>query len=182
MVTKRDMVERLEKLPVLETPYSKEENKVVLCLSSDANYEPHLYVTLKSLLENLSPRVNAYIYILDGGIVQKDNFYQLENDKVKFFFIDMKEQFICASETRHLTRAAYYRLGIFWLFRKFDRVLYIDADSLLLEDVSALYQTDMSGKSIGAALDSCVWQKACIMPKFPGTDFGEHIMTIAGSI
>lgn len=87
MVTKRDMVERLEKLPVLETPYSKEENKVVLCLSSDANYEPHLYVTLKSLLENLSPRVNAYIYILDGGIVQKDNFYQLKNDKVKFFLL-----------------------------------------------------------------------------------------------
>lgn len=171
MVTKRDMVERLEKLPVLETPYSKEENKVVLCLSSDANYEPHLYVTLKSLLENLSPRVNAYIYILDGGIVQKDNFYQLENDKVKFFFIDMKEQFICASETRHLTRAAYYRLGIFWLFRKFDRVLYIDADSLLLEDVSALYQTDMSGKSVGAALDSCVWQKSLYNAKISWDGF-----------
>ena len=158
--TKSDMINRLSDLPIIEPPYNQKENKVVLCLASDANYEPHLYVAIKSALSKISPDVTAYIYILDGGIVQKENFYQLENPKVIISFIDMRDQFICASETRHLTRAAYYRLGIFWLFRKFDRVLYMDADSLLLDDVSKLYQMDIGDKSIAGALDSSVWQKS----------------------
>ena len=158
--TKSDMINQLSDLPIIEPPYNQKENKIVLCLASDANYEPHLYVAIKSALSNISPDVNAYIYILDGGIVQKNNFYQLENEKVKISFIDMREQFICASESRHLTRATYYRLGIFWLFRKFDRVLYIDADSLLLDDIAKLYQLDMGNKLIAGALDSNVWQKS----------------------
>ena len=158
--TKSDMINRLSDLPIIEPPYKEKANKVVLCLASDANYEPHLYVAIKSALSKISPDANVYIYILDGGIVQKENFYQLENQKVKISFIDMRDQFISASETRHLTRAAYYRLGIFWLFRKFDRVLYMDADSLLLDDVSKLYQMDIGDKSIAGALDSSVWQKS----------------------
>ena len=158
--TKEDMINKLSDLPIIEPPYKEKEHKIVLCLASDVNYEPHLYVAIKSALSKISPDVTAYIYILDGGIVQKENFYQLENQKVKISFIDMRDQFICASETRHLTRAAYYRLGIFWLFRKFDRVLYMDADSLLLDDVSKLYQMDIGDKSIAGALDSSVWQKS----------------------
>lgn len=158
--TKSDMINKLSDLPIIEPPYKEKENKIVLCLASDANYEPHLYVAIKSALSKISPDANVYIYILDGGIVQKENFYQLENQKVKISFIDMREQFICASESRHLTRATYYRLGIFWLFRKFDRVLYIDADSLLLDDIAKLYQLEMGNKLIAGAIDSCVWQRS----------------------
>ncbi len=158
--TKEDMINKLSDLPIIEPPYKEKEHKVVLCLASDANYEPHLYVAIKSALSKISPDVTAYIYILDGGIIHKDNFYHLANNKVKISFIDMREQFICASETRHLTRATYYRLGIFWLFRKFDRVLYTDADSLLLDDISKLYHMDIGDKSIAGAIDSSVWQKS----------------------
>ena len=158
--SKDDMINKLSDLPIIEPPYKEKDNKVVLCLASDANYEPHLYVAIKSVLNKISPNVTCYIYILDGGIVQQDNFYKLENEKVKIFFIDMREQFICASETRHITRATYYRLGIFWLFRKFDRVLYIDADSLLVDDIAKLYHLDIGDKLIAGAIDSSIWQKS----------------------
>lgn len=173
--TKEDMINKLSDLPIIEPPYNQKENKVVLCLASDANYEPHLYVAIKSALSKISPDVTAYIYILDGGIVQKENFYQLENQKVKISFIDMRDQFISASETRHLTRAAYYRLGIFWLFRKFDRVVYIDADSLLLDDISKLYHLDIKNMPIAASVDTGVWQKSLYNKNITWCNFsGKH--------
>ena len=173
--TKEDMINKLSDLPIIEPPYKEKEYKVVLCLASDVNYEPHLYVAIKSALSKISPDVTAYIYILDGGIVQKENFYQLENQKVKISFIDMRDQFISASETRHLTRAAYYRLGIFWLFRKFDRVVYIDADSLLLDDISKLYHLDIKNMPIAASVDTGVWQKSLYNKNITWCNFsGKH--------
>ena len=168
---KASMIEKLKSLMPLDiTDYDKNSNIVVL--SSDRNYEPHLWVTISSMIDSSSNKINYSIYILDGGITYKENFYNLISKKnnFKITFINMKDQFLVASESKHLTKAAYYRLAIFYLFSNYDKIVYIDADSYILSDVDELFNIDMENKTIAGSKDSITWQKC----------FLEEIITING--
>ncbi len=52
-----------------------------------------------------------------------------------------------------LTTAAYYRLFIPELMQDYRKALYIDGDTILMEDVANLYHTDISGCYAGAVRD-----------------------------
>ncbi len=101
--------------------------------------------------------------MLDGGLTGYGNFYKLiENySNISITFIDFRGQFIAGSETRHISRAAYYRLAVLHLFEGFERVAYIDADSFVLDDIYNLYNENIGDKMIAACLDAINWQKAC---------------------
>lgn len=155
---KKVMIERLRELRYLDTP--KDTNFIALFLSSDANYEPHLWVTISSLIDNARSDKSYYIYVLDGGINNKQAFYELVKRDEHFHieFIDMKDQFIFVYENRHISKAAYYRLSVFKLFKNFSRVIYIDADSYVLGDIAELYDLPIGEKSVAGAKDSITYE------------------------
>ncbi len=158
-ISKEQMISNLHTLHPLECPAG--ENVINICMASDAGYEGCLYVAILTIIRNSSTPYKYNFYILDGGIKYKENFYDLQNKQISITFVDMTNQFISTYESRHLTKAAYYRLAIFLLFRDFNRVLYLDADSYILSDIAELFFTDLNGKKIGASLDSLVWQESC---------------------
>ena len=125
------------------------------------------------MIDSSCSNTNYYIYILDGGIIGKSNFYNLISihKNIKIHFIDMKEQFLAASETRHVSRAGYYRLAIFNLFINFKRVVYIDADSYLLDDIYNLYSLDIGNNLIGVSKDAILWQNSCANHKVNFNNF-----------
>ena len=51
-------------------------------------------------------------------------------------------------------RVVYYRLFLAELIPQIDRLLYLDGDTIILNDLSPLYQTDLGDKIIGMAYDS----------------------------
>ncbi len=128
-----DRLEDIERLRAF--PKSQEKKIVPICLASDSNYEPHLWVTISSMITSAKSNFSYYIYILDGGIKNKKNFLELIQKDKRFHieFIDMSDQFTSAFESRNITRTAYYRLAIFKLFKNFNKVIYLDADSYVLE-------------------------------------------------
>ncbi len=136
------------------------QNSVSICLSSDSNYEPHLWVTITSIIDSAKSKNKYNIYILDGGIKNKQNFIDLiEGDKrFSIEFIDMHGQFEEVFESRHLSKAAYYRLAIFKLFRDLDRIIYLDADSFVLSDIAELIYLPMGRKLISGAKDSITYE------------------------
>jgi len=156
--SKNEMIQKLRLIEPLDVPREKEA--VFLLLSSDANYEAHLWVNIASLIENAKSDNNYYIYILDGGIRYKENFYDLVKKDNRFHieFIDMRDQFVFVYESRHISRAGYYRLAIFRLFRNFPKIIYIDADSYILGDVAELYNLPMGEKLIAGAPDSITYE------------------------
>ncbi|MDY0097154.1 MAG: glycosyltransferase [Candidatus Dojkabacteria bacterium] len=145
---------------IVPLSFPEKERAVFMCLSSDANYEAHLWVNIASLIENAKSESKYYIYILDGGIRFKENFYDLVNKDKRFHieFIDMRDQFVFVYESRHISRAGYYRLAIFRLFKNFPRIIYIDADSYVLGDVAELYNLPMGDKLIAGAPDSITYE------------------------
>ncbi len=153
-----EMIHKLRLIEPLDVP--RESGAVFLLLSSDANYEAHLWVNIASLIENAKSNSKYYIYILDGGIRYKENFYDLVKKDNRFHieFIDMRDQFVFVYESRHISRAGYYRLAIFRLFKNFPRIIYIDADSYVLGDVAELYNLPMGDKLIAGAPDSITYE------------------------
>jgi len=162
MKGREDMTSNLRNISKIPTPYNEGKKHVNIVLSSDENYEPHLWVTIASLFDNAKSDSDYYVYILDGGIASKDNFLSLAKRSKNFHieFVDMKKQFIFAFESRHIKKAAYYRLAIFHLFEDFDRIIYIDADSFVLSDVYELFNINMEDKKIAGCQDSLVFQKS----------------------
>lgn len=127
-----------------------------VCLSSDSNYEPHLWVNISSMIENSSSEREYYLYVLDGGIERKKAFYELIEDHSNFHieFIDMGNRFLDAYESRHVKKAAYYRLAIFEIFKDLNKILYIDADSYVLSDIGELFDIDLEGSLVAGVRDS----------------------------
>ena len=80
----------------LEILKSYNRKDIHICLSSDSNYEPHLWVTIYTILQNAKSNKKYNIYILDGGIKHKEYFYKLIESDKRFHiqFLDMSNQYI----------------------------------------------------------------------------------------
>jgi len=70
----------------------------------------------------------------------------------------MSNQYLTSFESRHVSKAAYYRLSIFKLFKDFEKVIYIDADSYVLSDIAELYDLNIGNKQIAAVKDSISYE------------------------
>lgn len=70
----------------------------------------------------------------------------------------MSNQFLTSFESRHVSKAAYYRLAIFQLFKNFEKVIYIDADSYILSDISELFKINIGNKQIAGVRDSISYE------------------------
>ncbi len=156
----KDNKQIIEKLSELE-PLKREDRKgIFIILSSDSNYEPHLWVTIFSIIDSAKSNSNYYIYVLDGGIKNKKYFYELTDKDKRFHieFIDMSDQFLSSFESRHVSKAAYYRLAVFKIFKDFEKVIYIDADSYVLSDIAELFNINIGDKQIAGVKDSISYE------------------------
>ena len=140
--------------------FLNKKDSVNIVLSSDSNYEAHLWVTIYTILQNAKSNKEYNIYILDGGIKHKEYFYKLIESNKRFHiqFLDMSNQYISAYESRHVSKAAYYRLSILDIFKDFDKVVYLDADSYVLGDINELFDTDIKDKQIAGVKDSITYE------------------------
>ncbi|EOH93707.1 glycosyltransferase family 8 protein [Enterococcus pallens] len=137
------------------------KNVIPVVTASDENYAPYLSVMLSSLLDHVSEEVSLNIYVIDDEISEasKDKLnetVQNKSDKatIQYLTVDgqVYEDFLVSD---HITTTAYYRISLPKILKKYDyeKVLYIDADTLILDDVTELYQQDLKQKTIGAVID-----------------------------
>lgn len=135
-------------------------NTIHIVSSTDDNYVPHLGVMFVSLLENVNKDREIQLYVLNGGISEKNKQWLQETVKpyqtsIRFLEVD-PEQYENAMESRHITKASYYRISIPDLItdKNIGKVLYIDSDTVVLDDISKIYDLDIT-PNIGAAVIDC---------------------------
>lgn len=144
------------------------DGAVQVAFSSDNNYAPYLSVAIASLVHNADPNRQYAIYILDGGISASNRSILEEmvagNNHVTLQFIDMapymarhQESLFHVPEKSHFSKANYHRFFLPEIFRGFDKILYLDSDLVILDDVATLYNANIGEKSIGACRDYSVW-------------------------
>ena len=154
----------LESIDEFESPrphFGKDQNTV--CFASDENYLPYLSVALRSLVDNLKEPDTKYEFFvlhkaLPNGKIRRflENFKELDDSRFKISFVDISS---VISEDQanfyieiHVTEATYYRFYIQKIFCNFTKILYLDSDLIILEDIGHLF-AEQSNKPLSVCLD-----------------------------
>lgn len=127
---------------------------IPVVFATDINYIPYCGVAISSLIENANTE-NKYELFVFYYDLPKTSIYRLESLSNKY----VKVRCVCISEYvknlkvleyNHLTIASAYRLIIPDVLPQYDKVLYLDSDIIVNEDVSKLYEIDTGDCILGA--------------------------------
>lgn len=137
------------KLPETSKPITS------IAIASDNNYVPHLGALIASILDNTTPDSFIDFIILDGGISQNNRrlLKKMMSPESSIQFLDLEGEFKNQAVHMHFSRATFYRLIIDKLISDREKVLYIDCDTIVLDDVSKLFNIDLNGYTLGAVYD-----------------------------
>lgn len=135
----------------------------IACTAND-RYAKHVGVMLQSLLENRKHRDTIRIFIINSGITES-NLRKLSKvangfgQEITFLTADKKvtEALPTASTIKHITQDTYLRIVLPRLLqKKVTKVLYLDGDLIVKEDLSELWNTDLKDYSLAAVDESCL--------------------------
>ena len=127
-------------------------NTVHLCIAVDNNYRLPLLALVNSVYKN-SAAHKYIIHILFTGLSQqyRDKLVKkYSNTNLSFDFTDMsKYEFdFHGLDMQHWTRAIFYRIMIPEIFKDYERILYIDGDTLVLQDLYEFFNMEMGKDKI----------------------------------
>ena len=134
-------------------------NNIPVVFATDFNFIPYLGSAIQSLVENSSLKNNYDIVILYADI-NEQNIKQLAStskNNVSIRFYDMSKLMDGYKDkwyTRcNWSKAVYYRFFIPKIFSRYEKVLYLDADIVILCDIAELYNIELGDNLIGAVPD-----------------------------
>ena len=123
--------------------------KIPIILATDKNLIPQMYVTILSALKTKDKNSFYEFYcLLQDKLTpwQKKIFTKLEKkyQNTTINFIKMKNEFAdTIVNYPHITVPTYYRLLLAERFPQFDKILYLDVDICVKQDLTALYETNL---------------------------------------
>ena len=136
----------------------KNINNIPVIFASDENYAPYLGITLKSATDKFSDDYNYDIIILENNIgdENKKRILKLSKENISIRFFDITKAIKNEDKfytSKHISTATYYRLFIPEILNEYKKIIYLDIDLLILEDLSKLYNIDIGDNMIAAVLD-----------------------------
>ena len=129
--------------------------KINLLFATDQNYIQHVCVVLASVFENNKNESFKIYYIIDELPAESKNklvsFVNSYKSEIEFIFID-GSKFDSMVTTHHFSKGVYYRLMMAELIKE-DKILYLDADLVVLENIAKLYETDLEDNYLAAVIN-----------------------------
>lgn len=127
----------------------------------DHRYVQHCAVMLASVVKN-SPNEEIAIHIVGRDLTEDDHFKleqstQSGNIHLYYYMPDahLLDGFTIRATHKRLTQTAYYRCFFSTLLPKgIHRVIYLDCDLLVLENIRELWDTDLKGMGVGVIEDT----------------------------
>ena len=117
-------------------------------------------VTLKSLIENSNKNNYYEICIFETEILErnKEKLLSMTTDNINIKFINVTKYIRNVDKIkffihRHFSVEAYYRIFIPRIFKNFNKILYLDTDIIILDDIANLYNSNTNNKMLSAVLD-----------------------------
>lgn len=140
----------------------KEKKIIPLFFAVDDNYAKLLSILLHSIIKNASKGYMYNVVILYTNLHQDSmqllSSFESDNVKVQFTDVNINLQRISneLAIRDYYTKTTYYRLFIANLFNQYDKVLYLDSDTIVNGDISELYNYDIGNNIVGAIPDASV--------------------------
>ena len=142
----------------IRNPEISEEGDIHICTACDDKYSEYLGTSITSVLKNKEVGDRIYYYVLDGGISelnkQKLRSFKEYNSSYFIYFLPVDNakfgDLLQTVQNTHLSLATYYRLLIADILPDFlDRVIYLDADTIVRSSLSALYSSELTCSVLG---------------------------------
>lgn len=129
---------------------------IPLCLMSDKNYVMPTTVMLKSLYLNKNQNTIYDIYIIadnmDDETISVFEKQSKDNFSVKVINIDNPYKNF-ENKNPNMSCTTFLKFEIPTLLEQYDKVLYLDTDTIVLKDLSELYNTDLKDTYSGVVRD-----------------------------
>lgn len=153
---------------------------VPVVISVNDYFVKYISACIMSIIDTSNRDKNYKIFILHSGI-SKENAEVLESmvREVNNFAIDFID---CSwiysdfklNEHMHFTRETYYRFAIPQIFQDFEKVIYLDGDTIVKRDIADLLYIDMQDKAIAGVRDyifegMCTRKIPCFQDIYHGT-------------
>lgn len=126
----------------------------------DEGYSKYLCVCLRSLMDNADTKGYKYdIHILNSGLSEENRkiISNLNNDKKSFeiYFDDMTEAYEKIQQSLpirdYYSPITYFRFFIADYFPQYDKAVYIDADTIVLQSIHKLYKIKLLNNYVAAS-------------------------------
>lgn len=129
-----------------------------IVLITDDNYIKPTIVTITSLLMNKYHNTNYKIYVIGNKLSEESQklFSAFENVEL----LHVKNDFSAFEGThQHVSAAALFKFKIPELFPQYNKILYLDTDMIIQQDLSELFKTDITNHYAAVVKDiECMMQ------------------------
>ena len=141
---------------------NKKNNKTIIAVSyaTDNKFIYPTIVSITSLVINAASNTFYNIYILHPPDFQESSKTFLNSvkekypDKCSIIYFNMGNQYKGLSLNFRITTPTYYRLSLQEILPDVNRIIYLDGDTFIFEDLTPLIELDMKGNVIMGFLDS----------------------------
>ena len=140
----------------------KNGNKTTISVSyaTDEKYSYPTIVSMTSLVYNADNDTFYNIYILHPpDFTEKSKAFlftvqEKYSDRCSIIFFNMEDKYKDLSFSKKFSTPVYYRLSLPEILPDLDKIIYLDSDTLVFEDLKELIQINMEGNVIMGFLDS----------------------------
>lgn len=126
-----------------------------IVFATDANYLMPTCVMLRSLTFH-NPDVR--LHLLSDGSLTPEHIRRMEADAGRPVSVHLVKWDLCpkaSGPAKHISDITYYRLAMAEVLpEEMDKVLYLDVDTIVRQDLTPLWETPLEGYAIGAVMDA----------------------------
>ena len=131
-------------------------NKVHIALITDNNYVFPTKIMLRSLLVNKRPESVYHIHIIGVDINEASQpllLSQATGDMVIDLLLTHNDYAAIGLKHSHVSKAALFKFMLPHIFPELDKILYLDTDMIVRDDLTDLYNTDLQHYLMAAVKD-----------------------------
>ncbi len=137
-----------------------ESETIVIAAAADRNYVLPLAVSLQSASANLHPRAHIEAYVIDDGIPRAERVKLASSlpERITLHWIERpRTEFAGWPNWGRMSLTTYHKVTLGdWLPAHLEKVIWLDADTLVLSDLARLWNEDLADHVALAAQDAVV--------------------------
>ncbi|MBP5429386.1 MAG: glycosyltransferase family 8 protein [Elusimicrobiaceae bacterium] len=130
-----------------------------ICFVTDDKYAPYTGAAMYSVIKNLSPQTSVNFYIFDNNITEetKGKLKALVPASSSIIFVNVSSKLAELDKLQqtipHITKTSYLKFFIADLLPKLDKIIYLDGDLIVTDDITPLWNTHLEDKLLAAVED-----------------------------
>lgn len=149
-----------------------QENNIPVVLFASNLYAPYAAVLIRSIIDHASIENNYDIIILEREISEENKrllkIFEAERDNISIRFYEPSVALsVEGKRPDRFPFVVYYSLFAPFILENFKKIIVMDSDMLVCEDIALLLRMDLEGRSVAAAQDILI----------QGSYYGEYIVS-----